>query len=109
MTASPADSHGIGEGRRASRGAIGAWLLFDWAAQPHFTLIATCVVAPYFAARIAGTAVQGQALWGDATGAAGLAIAVVSPVLGAIADAGGRRKPWILVFSLLLVAGTGSL
>ena len=27
---------------------------------------------------------------------AALLIALISPVLGAIADAGGRRKPWLL-------------
>ena len=35
----------------------------------------------------------------------GLAIAVSSPVLGAIADAGGRRKPWLAVFTWIAVAG----
>src|SRR6185437_11539382 len=33
-----------------------------------------------------------------AMAAAGLAIALLSPVLGAIADASGRRKPWIAGF-----------
>jgi MFS transporter, UMF1 family len=96
-------------GRRASRRAIGAWLMFDWAAQPHFTLLTTFVFAPYFAARIAETPVAGQALWGYATGAAGLVIALLSPVFGAIADAAGGRKPWIFVFSLFLVIGATSL
>jgi UMF1 family MFS transporter len=44
-------------------------------------------------------------LWGFATAAAGLAIALASPVLGAIADASGRRKPWIAGFGALLVIG----
>jgi len=35
--------------------------------------------------------------------AAGLLIALLSPVLGAIADASGRRKPWIAGFGALLV------
>ena len=48
---------------------------------------------------------SGQALWGFATAAAGLAIALLSPVLGAIADASGRRKPWIAGFGALLVIG----
>lgn len=96
-------------GRRVSRGAIGAWLMFDWAAQPVFTLLTTFVFAPYFVAQVAATPVEGQALWGYATGAAGLAIALLSPVLGAVADAGGPRKPWIAAFSLLLIAGTVSL
>ncbi len=45
-------------------------------------------------------------MWGSATAAAGLVIAIMSPVLGAIADAGGRRKPWIAVFGALLVIGS---
>jgi UMF1 family MFS transporter len=88
---------------------VGAWLMFDWAAQPHFTLITTFVFAPYFAARVAETPVAGQALWGYATAVGGLAIALFSPILGAIADAGGPRKPWIAAFSLFLIAGAASL
>jgi UMF1 family MFS transporter len=49
---------------------------------------------------------SGQALWGFATAAAGLMIALLSPVLGAIADASGRRKPWIAGFGALLVIGS---
>lgn len=45
-----------------------------------------------------------KALWGYAIGSAGLAIAVLSPLLGAIADAGGRRKPWLFAFSVLCIA-----
>jgi UMF1 family MFS transporter len=44
-------------------------------------------------------------MWGFATAAAGLLIALLSPVLGAIADASGRRKPWIAGFGALLVIG----
>ena len=109
MTEIRAESASYNNGRRASRSAVGAWLMFDWAAQPHFTLITTFVFAPYFAARVAETPVAGQALWGYATAAAGLAVALFSPVLGAIADAGGPRKPWIAAFSLLLIAGAASL
>jgi UMF1 family MFS transporter len=94
---------------RPTRLGIGAWLLFDWAAQPYFTLVTTFVFAPFFAARIASTPVEGQALWGYATSAAGLVIALLSPVLGAVADATGQRKPWITAFSLLLVIGSAAL
>ena len=86
----------------ASRAAIIAWILFEWAVQPFFTLITTFVYAPYFAAAIVGDATRGQALWGFATAAAGFAIALLSPALGAIADAAGDRKPWIAAFSALL-------
>ena len=88
------------------RSAVRAWIFFDWAAQPYFTLITTFVFAPYFATHVASNPASGQALWGFATAAAGLLIALLSPVLGAIADASGRRKPWIAGFGALLVIGS---
>src|SRR3954471_14149507 len=88
------------------RAAVISWIFFDWAAQPYFTLIATFVFAPYFAAFVAPDPATGQSLWGFATAAAGLTIAVMSPILGAIADASGRRKPWIAGFGVLLVIGS---
>ena len=88
------------------RAAVISWIFFDWAAQPYFTLITTFIFAPYFASFVAPDPATGQALWGFATAAAGLMIALMSPVLGAIADASGRRKPWIAGFGALLVIGS---
>jgi MFS transporter, UMF1 family len=91
------------------RVAVVSWIFFDWAAQPYFTLITTFVFAPYFATSVAPDPATGQSLWGFAMAAAGMAIALLSPVLGAIADAAGRRKPWIAVFGALLVLGSSAL
>ena len=88
------------------RAAVVSWIFFDWAAQPYFTLITTFVFAPYFVTHVASDPASGQAMWGFATAAAGLVIALLSPVLGAIADASGRRKPWIAAFGALLVIGS---
>ena len=88
------------------RAAVISWIFFDWAAQPYFTLITTFVFAPYFATHVAADPASGQSLWGFATAAAGLLIALMSPVLGAVADASGRRKPWIAAFGTLLVIGS---
>jgi UMF1 family MFS transporter len=88
------------------RSAVIGWIFFDWAAQPYFTLITTFVFAPYFATHVASDAASGQALWGFATAAAGMTIALLSPVLGAVADASGRRKPWIAAFGAMLVIGS---
>jgi MFS transporter, UMF1 family len=87
------------------RSAVISWMFFDWAAQPYFSLITTFVFAPYFATRVAADPAIGQSLWGFATAAAGLVIALASPVLGAIADANGRRKPWIAGFGAIFVIG----
>src|SRR5437667_12377352 len=91
------------------RAAVVSWIFFDWAAQPYFTLITTFIFAPYFTSFVAPDPAAGQALWGFATAAAGFAIALLSPVLGAIADASGRRKPWIVGFGALLVIGASAM
>ena len=90
---------------KASRRGIRSWMLFDWAQQPFHTLIITFVFAPYFASAVASDPARGQELWGYAAGIGGLLIALTSPVLGAIADASGPRKPWIFGFSVLGVIG----
>ncbi len=91
------------------RAAVISWIFFDWAAQPYFTLITTFVFAPYFANFVAPNPATGQALWGFAAAGAGFSIALLSPVLGAIADASGRRKPWIAGFGALLVIGASAM
>ncbi|WP_417692018.1 MFS transporter [Roseibium sp.] len=90
---------------RAEAGPLArvSWALFDWAAQPFFTLVTTFVFAPYFATALAETPARGQELWGYVTAAVGLVIALSAPVLGSIADASGHRKPWILAFSIPFV------
>src|SRR3981081_4868708 len=77
------------------RAAVISWIFFDWAAQPYFTLITTFIFAPYFTSFVAPDPASGQALWGFATAAAGLVIALMSPELGAIAADRRRGKPWI--------------
>src|SRR3979490_1741718 len=88
------------------RSAVFSWIFFDWAAQPYFTLITTFIFAPYFATHVASDPASGQSLWGFATAAAGLVIALLSPVLGGSAAPSGPRKPWIAAFGALLVIGS---
>ncbi|MGH6736540.1 MAG: MFS transporter [Methyloceanibacter sp.] len=90
------------------RGLLG-WVLFDWAAQPFYTLVVTFLFAPYFVNGFMADPAHGQSVWAYATGIAQLIAAISAPVLGAIADAGLPRKPWIAAFSLLLVLGMSGL
>ena len=94
---------------RTRRSGLIGWVLFDWAMQPFFTLVTTFVFAPYFAAHLARDAATGQAQWGYATAFAGLVIATLSPVLGSIADAFGRHKPWVAAFGCLMMVGSSVL
>lgn len=89
--------------------ALVSWVLFDWAAQPFYTLILTFLFAPYFATTVIGDEARGQQLWGYAAAVAGVLIAIGSPLLGAVADGRGRRKPWIALFSLVLAASVSAL
>lgn len=95
----------VSDASHTPKRGIAGWLLFDWAAQPFYTLVLTFLFAPYFASTFIGDAAWGQELWGYTTAAAGAIVAILSPVLGAIADASGRRKPWIAASSLALIAG----
>ena len=89
----------------ARRRGVFGWMLFDWANQPFYTLVLTFIFAPYFTSQVIPDPVAGQAIWGAAAAAAGVAVALLSPVLGAIADGTGRRKAWVLAFSVPYVLG----
>ena len=95
--------------RRPNRRAMFSWCLFDWATNSYPTVITTFIFAAYFTRAVAETPEQGTFLWGQATGLAGLAVALTGPVLGAIADRAGARKPWIFWFSLVCIAASAAL
>lgn len=95
--------------KEASKLGQVSWALFDWANQPFFTVVTTFIFAPYFANVMVGEPIKGQAAWAFTQSTSGIIIAVLSPFLGAMADAGGRRKPYIFAFQLLLFAGCAAL
>jgi UMF1 family MFS transporter len=78
-------------------------MFFDWAAQPFFTVVTTFIFGPYFVSRMVADPALGQAAWGYGIAAAGLVIAILSPVLGSIADQTGPRKPWIGFFAIIQI------
>src|SRR3546814_9141340 len=80
-----------------------SWAFFDWANQPYFTVITTFIFAPYFTARVIGDPIEGQSLWGFMQAFSAVLVALGAPFLGAIADAGGRRKPWLLGFQAMQI------
>jgi MFS transporter, UMF1 family len=94
---------------RSSPFALFGWVLFDWATQPFYTLVVTFLFAPYFVNGFMADPALGSTLWAYTTGGGQLIAAILAPVLGAIADAGLPRKPWIAGFSILLVGGLSGL
>jgi UMF1 family MFS transporter len=116
----PADP--AGETRRDRRG-LWAWAFYDWANNAFFTVIMTFVFATYFAEHVAqqqratplsegpgaSDSVVGMSTWGFALSISGLIIALGGPVIGAVADRGGRRKPWLASFTAICAAATAAL
>lgn len=97
-------------GNPASVPARAAWTFFEFGGGPYFVVLQIFVFAPYFANHVmVGDPVTGQAYWGYAGGVAGLLIALMSPLVGAIADKYGPRKPGIVVFTLAAVPFMGML
>lgn len=104
------EASGAGERRRTAGtpGLLG-WALYDWANSSFPTVITTFVFAAYFTRQVAVDAATGSAQWGNALSISGLFVAFGGPILGGIGDQAGRRKPWILAFTLLCVTATGML
>jgi len=84
---------------------LAAWCLYDWANSAFPTVITTFVFAAYFTKGVAADVVTGTAQWGYAMSLSALAVAVMGPILGAVADQTGRRKPWLAAFTLVAALG----
>ncbi|WP_424810502.1 MFS transporter [Roseococcus sp. YIM B11640] len=78
-----------------------AWASYDWANSAFPTVVSTFVIAAYFTKGVAPDPVTGQVMWGWMQALVGLGIGLLSPLLGSIADAGGRRRAFLMVFTLL--------
>ncbi|MEQ1833210.1 MAG: MFS transporter [Candidatus Eisenbacteria bacterium] len=85
-----------------------AWCLYDWANSAFATSVVSAILPVYFARTAARSmaAHEATALWGYASAAALALTAVLSPVVGALADQTQRRKPMLFVCMLLGVLGT---
>lgn len=105
--AQPAEAQRVIAGTGGAMSPPGlSWALFEFARNPYFMLIVTYVFPPYFAQYIVGDPVIGQATVAEATKWAGIIGALTAPVLGAMIDRGGRRKPMMLVFvAMLMISG----
>jgi UMF1 family MFS transporter len=92
-----------------NRPAMFAWCSFDWANSAFPTVVLTFVFAAYFAKGVAADEVTGTSQWAFTISLSMGLVALTSPILGAVADAAGRRKPWVFVFSLIAIAATALL
>ncbi len=85
---------------------IFSWSLYDFANQPFTTLIVTFIYGTYFTQVIAENEIIGTALWSRAITITGLLVAILSPIMGAMADRGGFRKLFLILWTWVTIFGS---
>jgi len=95
------------------RADIRRWALYDFGSSAFNTLVVTFIYSKFFAEVIAGGgeggADAGAVLWTQAVSLSAVAVAVLMPFLGAIADYSGRKKHFLVGFASLSILFTGLL
>lgn len=97
------------------KGFIRAWIWFDWANSVFQLSITSAIFPAYFVAvtslntfgyiRFFGFEVINTSLYAWAISASFLTVAVLSPLLSAMADYSGRRKLYMKIFTFIGAAG----
>jgi len=97
------------EPRPVGRRAQISWALYDWAGNAFATVILSFVFSAYFTRAVAETPEAGTSLWGTTIAIASIAVALMAPIAGAVADQGGPAKPWLAMCTVLCVGATAGL
>ena len=88
--------------RTLSKRAVVAWALYDWANSAFATSVIAGLFPIYYRTLSAELSADAAQFWFYITlGVSGIALAVAAPLLGAIADRGGRRKSFLAAFAAL--------
>lgn len=94
------------------RRSVNAWCIYDWANSGYSTTVVAAMLPPYFSsvAHASGfTKTQASSIWGYTTSLAMLSVALLAPILGALADYTGTKKKYMFVFFLVGVIFTSLL
>ena len=84
-----------------------SWILYD-VANSAFTMLISTTIPIYFAQLVTQAgypAASATALWGGVTAAAVLILALLSPILGAVADYQGMKKKMFIAFLVMGLIG----
>jgi MFS transporter, UMF1 family len=92
-----------------TRKEIAGWCLYDAADSAFTTVIITAFYAPFFSKVVVGDPVRGAYLWGWALSGSEIVVAILAPILGAIADFSGSRKKFLAACAATIIIFTGAL
>jgi UMF1 family MFS transporter len=84
--------------RLLNRNVVG-WSLYDFSSSAFNTLMVTFIFNRYFTDVIAPDVNTGTVMWGHALNLSAVIVAVMMPVLGAVADYSGRKKMFLVLFA----------
>ena len=76
-----------------------SWSFYDFANQPFTTIIVTFIYGAFFTSVIASDQKTGTLLWTNGIAITAIVVALLSPILGALADKGGYRKFFLILFT----------
>lgn len=85
-----------------------SWYLYDFGNSAYAAVVLLAVYSRYFKEEVVGGA-QGTFLWGLSVGIAMLVVALLSPILGSIADYAGTKKRFLLLYTAMACAFAASL
>ncbi len=85
------------------------WSLFDFANTAFYVIVLTVGYPLFFKEVITQNSPNSDLLWGLSFSISMLIVAMISPLLGAIADFGAGKKGFLLFFTLLCILATASL
>ncbi len=94
---------------KSHKSAIFSWAMYDFANSAFTTLVVTFIYATYFAKSIAPDEIIGTTMWSRAVSITAIAVAILSPIMGAMADRGGFRKLFLFFFTAVAVIGSAAL
>jgi UMF1 family MFS transporter len=85
------------------------WCMYDVADSAFTTVIVTAFYAPFFSKAIVGDSVRATTYWGRALAVTEVFVAILAPILGAIADFSGSRKKFLAICAAIIVLFTAAL
>ncbi len=92
----------------AARKPRWSWYFYDFGNSAYASVILLAVYSAYFKNVVVGGA-DGTRLWGVSVGIAAVFVAIISPVLGSIADFTKSKKKFLLIFTALSIVFTALL
>ena len=92
-----------------NKGEVLAWSMYDFANQPFTNLVVTFIYGTFFTTVIAANEIVGTQQWSYAVTITAIIVAILSPLMGSLADKGGYRKIFMLGFTWLTIIATAIL